>query len=75
MKPMILHSSKRVENEMNRRVIHIEFTDKELPNGLKWKEKINLENELVKIEQLFDELDITIENFAKYYSYKIIRHS
>ncbi|UAB74328.1 sacsin N-terminal ATP-binding-like domain-containing protein [Mesoflavibacter sp. SCSIO 43206] len=34
-------------------------------------EKINLENELVKIEQLFDELDITLENFANYYSYKI----
>ena len=34
-------------------------------------EKINSENELVKIEQLFDELDITLENFAKYYSYKI----
>jgi hypothetical protein len=34
-------------------------------------EKVNSENELVKIEQLFDELDITLENFAKYYSYKI----
>nr|WP_293295749.1 DUF3883 domain-containing protein [Allomuricauda sp.] len=34
-------------------------------------EKINSENELVKIEQLFDELDITLENFANYYSYKI----
>ncbi|WP_218599210.1 sacsin N-terminal ATP-binding-like domain-containing protein [Polaribacter sp. NJDZ03] len=34
-------------------------------------EKINLENELAKIEQLFSELDITLENFAKHYSYKI----
>jgi hypothetical protein len=34
-------------------------------------EKINSENELVKIEQLFSELDVTLENFAKYYSYKI----
>ena len=34
MKPLILHSSKRTENQKNRRVIHIEFTDKELPIGL-----------------------------------------
>lgn len=40
MKPLILHSSKRTENKKNRRVIHIEFTDQELPIGLKWKEKI-----------------------------------
>lgn len=42
MKPLILHSSKRTENAQNRRVIHIEFTDKELPNGLGWKEKIDI---------------------------------
>ncbi len=41
MKPLILHSSKRTENEMNRRVIHIEFCDMDLPTGLKWKEEIN----------------------------------
>lgn len=41
MKPLILHSSRRVENKMKRRVIHIEFTDQELPNGLSWSEKIN----------------------------------
>lgn len=40
MKPLLLHSSKRTENQKRRRVIHIEFTDKELPNGLQWKEKI-----------------------------------
>lgn len=42
MKPLILHSSKRTENEKNRRVIHIEFIDRELPSGLVWKEKIEL---------------------------------
>lgn len=42
MKPLILHSSKRTENEKNRRVIHIEFCDAELPKGLKWKEKVKL---------------------------------
>ena len=42
MKPLLLHSSRRTENHNNRRVIHIEFTDKELPSGLFWKEKIEL---------------------------------
>ncbi len=42
IKPLILHASRRTENRKNRRVIHIEFTDKELPNGLQWKEKIDI---------------------------------
>ena len=45
MKPLILHSSKRTENRKNRRVIHIEFTDKELPIGLNWKEEIKIKKE------------------------------
>ena len=45
MKPLILHSSKRTENQKNRRVIHIEFTEKELPIGLNWKEKIEIKKE------------------------------
>ncbi len=44
IKPLLLHSSKRAENEINRRVIHIEFTDKELPDGLMWKEKVEFES-------------------------------
>ena len=43
MKPLTLHSSRRTENEMNRRVIHIEFTSQELPIGLNWKEKVEFE--------------------------------
>lgn len=42
MKPLILHSSKRTDNQKKRRVIHIEFIDKELPNGLEWKEEIKI---------------------------------
>ena len=42
MKPLLLHSSRRTENEKSRRVIHVEFTDKELPKGLKWKEAISI---------------------------------
>jgi ectoine hydroxylase-related dioxygenase (phytanoyl-CoA dioxygenase family) len=38
MKPLIFHSSKRTENAASRRVIHIEFSSKELPNPLIWHE-------------------------------------
>ena len=44
MKPLLLHSSRRTENQKNRRVIHIEFTDKQLPAGLKWKEMIEIKS-------------------------------
>lgn len=40
MKPLLLHSSKRTENEQNRRVIHVEFCDIKLPEGLEWKEAV-----------------------------------
>ena len=40
MKPLTLHSSRRTENDRKRRVIHIEFTNQELPNELEWKESI-----------------------------------
>lgn len=42
MKPLVLHSSRRTENMMNRRVIHIELLDEELPKGLEWKEVIEI---------------------------------
>ena len=42
MKPLTLHSSKRTTNNKKRRVIHIEFSNRELPNELKWAERINL---------------------------------
>ena len=42
MKPLLLHSSRRTENNLNRRVIHIEFCNFNLPNGIEWKEIINL---------------------------------
>lgn len=42
MKPLILHFSKRTENNFNRRVIHLEFCDMELPEGLCWAENLNL---------------------------------
>lgn len=42
MKPLLLHSSGRTTNDKQRRVIHIEFSDIELPKGLSWAERINL---------------------------------
>ena len=41
MKPLILHGSNRTTNNQKRRVIHIEFSDLNLPEGLKWPEKLN----------------------------------
>lgn len=39
MKPLILHGSNRTTNGKKRRVIHIEFSDMELPEELQWSEK------------------------------------
>lgn len=41
MKPLILHSSSRTTNNKKRRVIHIEFSNQELPTELKWAERMN----------------------------------
>ncbi|MCB9328158.1 MAG: phytanoyl-CoA dioxygenase family protein [Lewinellaceae bacterium] len=41
MKPLILHSSSRTTNNKRRRVIHIEFSNQELPTELKWAERLN----------------------------------
>ena len=41
MKPLILHSSSRTTNSKKRRVIHIEFSNQELPTELKWAERLN----------------------------------
>lgn len=41
MKPLILHGSNRTTDGRRRRVIHIEFSDMELPEGLKWSERMN----------------------------------
>jgi ectoine hydroxylase-related dioxygenase (phytanoyl-CoA dioxygenase family) len=40
MKPLLLHGSNRTTNNNKRRVIHIEFSNQELPNSLKWAERI-----------------------------------
>jgi ectoine hydroxylase-related dioxygenase (phytanoyl-CoA dioxygenase family) len=40
MKPLLLHSSGRTTNNHKRRVIHLEFSDQELPAELQWAEKL-----------------------------------
>lgn len=39
MKPLTLHGSNRTTNGKKRRVIHIEFSDRELPEEIQWSEK------------------------------------
>ncbi|WP_312346159.1 phytanoyl-CoA dioxygenase family protein [Chryseobacterium binzhouense] len=41
MKPLLLHRSNRTTNGKKRRVIHIEFSDRELPEELNWSERMN----------------------------------
>lgn len=40
MKPLLLHSSSRTTNHQKRRVIHIEFSNQELPAALQWAERL-----------------------------------
>ncbi len=40
MKPLLLHGSNRTTNNHKRRVIHIEFSNIELPTEIKWAERI-----------------------------------
>jgi ectoine hydroxylase-related dioxygenase (phytanoyl-CoA dioxygenase family) len=42
MHPLLMHASGRTINNKQRRVIHIEFSNKELPENLNWSEKIIL---------------------------------
>ncbi len=40
MKPLLLHSSNRTTNNEKRRVIHLEFSNIELPEQLQWAERL-----------------------------------
>lgn len=41
MKPLLFHASNKTINNERRRVIHIEFSNQELPKELEWNERIN----------------------------------
>lgn len=40
MSPLLLHASNRTTNNKKRRVIHIEFSRSQLPEGLQWSELV-----------------------------------
>jgi predicted DNA-binding transcriptional regulator YafY/ectoine hydroxylase-related dioxygenase (phytanoyl-CoA dioxygenase family) len=42
MNPLLLHASSKATSQKHRRVIHLEFNSNELPNGLKWAERVEL---------------------------------
>lgn len=42
MKPLLLHASAKSKSQKARRVIHLEFSSMELPIGLQWAERIDL---------------------------------
>lgn len=42
MKPLMLHASAKSKSQKQRRVIHLEFSSLELPNGLQWAERVEL---------------------------------
>lgn len=42
MKPLLLHASSKAINQKHRRVIHLEFSSMELPNGLEWAERVEI---------------------------------
>ena len=41
MKPLLFHASNKTTNNKRRRVIHIEFSNQNLPNELEWSEKMS----------------------------------
>jgi ectoine hydroxylase-related dioxygenase (phytanoyl-CoA dioxygenase family) len=42
MKPLLLHSSAKTTNNQSRRVIHVEFSNRQLPAPLAWREAMQL---------------------------------
>lgn len=42
MKPLLLHASSKAVSQKHRRVIHLEFSSMELPDGMEWKERMGM---------------------------------
>ncbi|MET4013298.1 hypothetical protein ABIB62_003142 [Mucilaginibacter sp. UYP25] len=40
LRPLLLHASNRTTNNKPRKVIHIEFSNAELPEGINWSERL-----------------------------------
>lgn len=51
MKPLTFHASSKSTGKRNRRVIHLELCDKELPISLQWKERLEIgEPNFIKVK-------------------------
>jgi len=44
MKPLLFHASNKTTNNERRRVIHLEFSNQQLPDGIDWSEKDFIRN-------------------------------
>jgi predicted DNA-binding transcriptional regulator YafY len=42
MKPLLLHASSKAVSQKHRRVIHLEFSSMELPDGMEWGERMEI---------------------------------
>lgn len=42
MKPLLFHASNKTTNNTRRRVVHLEFSNQELPKELQWSERLQL---------------------------------
>jgi hypothetical protein len=40
MQPLLLHASSTARLRSGRRVVHLEFAAEELPNGLRWRDRV-----------------------------------
>ncbi len=47
MRPLLFHSSNKTLNHKSRRVIHIEFSNSDLPVGLNWYEFTEIPSSIV----------------------------
>ncbi|MDB5012454.1 MAG: phytanoyl-CoA dioxygenase [Daejeonella sp.] len=52
MKPLLLHSSSRTTNNEKRRVIHLEFSNLELPKGLEWAERLSINESQAEFDRV-----------------------
>jgi ectoine hydroxylase-related dioxygenase (phytanoyl-CoA dioxygenase family) len=46
MKPLLFHASSRSTNNKKRRILHLEFSELNLPSGINWAEKMELPSDL-----------------------------
>jgi ectoine hydroxylase-related dioxygenase (phytanoyl-CoA dioxygenase family) len=58
MRPLLFHASGKSTSEANRRVIHVELTDRKLPNGLQWREFSHRQSKLDHVNEVVGQTKI-----------------